>query len=137
MASRDVAETIDTNVLLCLIFDDQPRQRDKTIRMLVDSDHTFLIPDMVFSEAIHVLTQRTNASRARIAESIYRVLSAFYNLSYDVHIVTEVFHDYVEHPALSFEDCYLAYYASKNGAAPLWTFDKKLAHSLPAAKEIK
>lgn len=137
MASKDNLETIDTNVLLCLIFDDQPRQREKTVRMLAQPNRSFLIPDLVFSEVIHVMNRRTNSSRAQIAESIFKTLSAFYNLSYDLRIVTDVFHDYVEHPALSFEDCYLAYYAAKNGAEPLWTFDKKLAKESPTAKELK
>ena len=137
MAFKDNSETIDTNILLSLILEDQPRQREKTVRMLIDPNRTFLVPDIVFAEALRVITKQGKISRAKATESIYKVLSAFYNLSYDLHIVTEVFHDYVAHPALSFEDCYLAYYATKSGATPLWTFDKKLIQSLPNTKEPK
>ena len=137
MASKNNLETIDTNILLRLILSDVPSQTDKAIRLLVDESRIFVIPDVVFCEAIHILTKNIGYPRNQAAEEITRVLSAFYNLSYDSHIVTEVFHDYVTHPALSFEDCYLAYYAKKNNATPLWTFDQKLAKDLPTVKELK
>lgn len=136
MASKDHFETLDTNVLLSLILEGQPHQREKTVRMLADSNRSFLIPDLVFAEAIRVITKQADIPRTKAAEAIFRALSAFYNLSYDLHIVTDVFHDYITHPALSFEDCYLAYCAAKNHAEPLWTFDKKFAKESPTAKEI-
>jgi predicted nucleic acid-binding protein len=34
---------------------------------------------------------------------------------------------YVNHPKLSFEDCYLAETANQNNAEPLYTLDRKLA----------
>ena len=41
---------------------------------------------------------------------------------------------YTAHPKLSFVDCYLAALAQRTGAAPLLTFDKKLASQLPAVQ---
>jgi len=46
----------------------------------------------------------------------------------------EVLPIYTAHPKLSFTNCYLATLAQKTGAAPLLTFDKKLANQLPAAQ---
>ena len=136
MASKEHLETIDTNVLLSLNFQDQPHQREKTVKMLADPNRFFLIPDVVFIETIRVLTRTAQITRAKAVEVVYKTLTAFYNLSYDTHIVTDVFHDFVAHPALSFEDCYLAYYATKNSAEPLWTFDKKLAAQISVAKVL-
>ena len=137
MASKDYIQTVDANILLRIILNDVPSQTDKAIHLLLDDACTFIIPDVVFCEMVHILSKNIGYPRRQVAEEITRTLSAFYNLSYDLHIVTEVFHEYVAHPALSFEDCYLAYYATKNSATPLWTFDKKLVQSLPNVKEPK
>ena len=136
MASKNYTETIDTNILLRIILNDAPDQTDKAIHLLIDDSRTFIIPDVVFCEMVHILSKNIGYPRRQVVEEITRALSAFFNLSYDLHIVTDVFHDYLSHPALSFEDCYLAYYATKNSAEPLWTFDKKLAHESPTAKEV-
>ncbi|MDR3201152.1 MAG: hypothetical protein LBT68_06790, partial [Spirochaetales bacterium] len=49
----------------------------------------------------------------------------------------EIFRDtlplYVKHPKLSFVDCYLCVVAERSDAAPLLTFDEKLAKQIPAA----
>ena len=134
--SKDHIETLDTNVILRVILNDVPELTDKAIRLLVDDSRTFLIPEVAFCEIIHVLTKILNYTRVDAVRETTKTLSAFYNLSYDLHIVTEVFNDYVAHPGLSFEDCYLAYYATKNGAEPLWTFDQKLAKESPTTKVL-
>ena len=134
MASKDYIETLDTNIVLRIVLNDVPKLTDKVIHLLIDDSRTFIIPDVVFCEMVHILTKKLSYTRVDAVREITKTLSAFYNLSYDLNIVTEVFHDYVTHPALSFEDCYLAYYATKNGATPLWTFDKKLATESPTAK---
>jgi predicted nucleic acid-binding protein len=46
----------------------------------------------------------------------------------------EVLPAYTSHPKLSFVDCYLAILAQRTEAAPLLTFDKKLANQLPTAQ---
>ncbi|MBQ3441148.1 PIN domain-containing protein [Candidatus Saccharibacteria bacterium] len=136
MASKNHIETLDTNIVLRIVLNDVPKLTDEVIHLLIDDSRTFLIPDVVFCEMIHILTKKIGYTRVNAVREITKALSAFYNLSYDLHIVTEVFNDYVTHPALSFEDCYLAYYATKNGAKPLWTFDQKLAKESPVAKAL-
>lgn len=136
MASKGHTETIDTNILMRVILNDVPTLTDKAIHLLADTSKTFIIPDVVFCEIVHVMNRSLGYERADLTREIATVLSAFYNLNYDLHIITEVFNDYVAHPALSFEDCYLAYYATKVKATPLWTFDQKLAKETTVAKSL-
>lgn len=136
MAFKDHTETLDTNIVLRIVLNDVPELTDKAIHLLIDDSRTFVIPDVVFCEMMHVLIKNLNYTRTNAVREITKALSPFYNISYDLHIVTDVFHDYVSHPALSFEDCYLAYCATKNNAKPLWTFDKKLAAQTSVAKVL-
>ena len=43
---------------------------------------------------------------------------------------------YLDHPKLSFTDCYLAAHADHRQALPPYTFDKKFASQHPAARLV-
>ena len=136
MARKESIETVDTNVILRLILNDVPRLREKAVRLLQDETRTFIIPNQVIIEAVFYLEKQCKYARPQTAKAIMETLGHFTNLSYGAKAMDEIFRNYVEHPALSFVDCYLAWYAAKRQAGPLWTFDHKLAMQSPTAKEV-
>lgn len=117
--------SLDANVILRIILDDIPGQHQAATELL-ERQGQYDLADIAVVETVFVLARNYGLSR----DDISIALTAFLNLPC-INCNTALFEQalpmYVQHPALSFEDCCLAVYAELNRALPLYTFDKKLA----------
>jgi predicted nucleic-acid-binding protein len=130
-------ESIDTNVLLRLTIRDLPAQYEQAKRLVFDrKDSKFLVADVALIEYVFALATHYRKGREQIVEMVSYVVSLP-----QIQCNKAVFHEacelYIGHPKLSFEDCYLAAYAGRKEAVPLWTFDRKLALQADTAKLVK
>ena len=130
-------ESIDTNVLLRIILGDNPDQRTLALELLERPATTFYLSSVAIMEVAFVLEKIIGYTREEISESLTRVLGAYNNIEYDEKTLRNALEFYVNHPSLSFDDCYLAEEAAQKNCEPLWTFDHKLATQSPTAKELK
>ncbi len=124
--------SLDTNIVLRLMRHDIPEQTKQAATLLDSARAPFEVADTVFIKVAHVLERYYTVDRL----TIKTLISEFMRLE-SVHCNRELLDasliPYVAHPALSFEDCYLAAHAEHNKALPLYTFDQKLAHQLDEA----
>jgi predicted nucleic acid-binding protein len=127
---------LDTNVALRLQLLDVPEQHRKAVELLAKPDTQFLILDTVFFEISFILANNYGFTRQVIKEFIESLI-AIPNIVCNEDVITATLGHYLEHPKLSFADCYLAAYAKVKRCAPLWTFDRKLASQSVAASEVK
>lgn len=127
-------ESLDTNIILRLILNDVPAQRRKAVELLLRPDVVYQVPDLVITEAVYVLQEKdkTRAEIVTMLEGLFKPLNIVVNLE----LFEQVLPMYLEHPKLSFNDCYLAALAATNEAEPLWTFDQALAKQSPTAKLV-
>lgn len=127
--------SLDANAVLRFMLGDVPEQKALVVQLLRHTDGQFAVADVAIMEIVHALWRYYGIERSDIQQS----LRAFMNLS-QINCNRALFdgalEQYVLHPALSFEDCCLAVYAELNDAAPLYTFDKKLARQAPSAQLI-
>lgn len=130
-------ETVDTNIFLRLILNDNKDLRERSINLLSDSKKCFYLPDLTITEIVFIMEKKYHYTRAAIAEALFETLSAFTNIMYDPKIISIVLPFYAEHPSLSFDDCYLAYHAKSLNRIPIWTYDKKMISQTKDAKEPK
>ena len=123
-------QSVDTNILLRVVMKDVPSQYEKVRRLIYRSDAVFYVDDVAISEAVYVLEKQQHYSR----EFIVEYLSGFLQLGRFVFSqeILKILRDYLEHPKLSFNDCYLAEKAKSLGREPLWTFDRKLVAQMGA-----
>ena len=134
MASNAV-ESLDTNIVLRLLLQDNLDHFDRALKLMERPDVTYVISDVVMLEVVFVLTNM-HISRQDIVGALTRIMMRP-NVKANRHIFTDVFFIYLDHPKLSFADCYLAVEAALNGAEPLWTFDRKLAGQVEVAKLVE
>jgi len=123
---------LDTNCLLRWILGDVPEQAAR-VDALLGSGETIVISDVALIETVFVLEKVKKINRATIEKVVALIVgqdAVLCNRDFFLELIPV----YVGHPALSFVDCYLAVLAQKTDTAPLFTFDKKLATQLPAAK---
>lgn len=128
--------SIDTNALVSYLTKRNIKQYQAVVR-LMDSNHTLHISDYVFSEIEYLFARGLNMSRENIAHQFALLLdNPVFNCNRGM--MNQVMPLYLDRPGLSFIDCCLAVQAELNGAAPLYTFDKKLANQAKGiAKLIK
>ena len=127
--------SFDTCVILAHILGEPIEQRDAVWSLLEDPIVVHHIPDLAISEAVHVLETRYEYSREEISYHMNKFLAKFDDvLEYNRSLFWLVFPFYERHPALSFNDCMMAFYAEIGQAEPLLTFDKTLARQHPSAK---
>ena len=135
MAQTKVRDTLDTNLIVHYILDDVPSQRKAVAKLLAKPNKMHTIRDLAITEAVYVLEEHYNQTRAEIAANIQKFLEIFDDvLDYDSTLFWLVFPYYLHHPALSFNDCVMAFYAQIGETEPLLTFDKTLASQHPSAK---
>lgn len=129
-----MTESLDTNLILRLALQDIPEQCLRVQELLMRQNVVYNIADLVVTEAVYVLqkdkTRREVVGMLQFILSLPRIRANF-------NLFERVFPMYLEYPKLSFNDCCLAVYAELNGAEPLWTLDKKLAHQVPNAKLLR
>ena len=130
-------DSIDTNIILRMVAEDNPTLRDISYDYLNRDGSKHRVFDVAIIEAVHTLKSYYQQSRTQIAENLTSFFYQFSDtLDYNRTIVKMVLPYWVEHPALSFTDCYLAFMADYSGVCPLMTLDKKLASQHPAAKVL-
>jgi predicted nucleic acid-binding protein len=129
-------ESIDTNLLLRVIFDDVAGAKDKVKKLLSDSAKQFLVEDVAISETAYIIEKAKKLPRQTVAKAIFSVMRQP-NIQCNRQLFNLVLPFYIEHPSLSFNDCYLAFAAQLKQAEPLWTFDHKLAVQSGTAKELR
>jgi len=118
--------SLDTNVLLRLLLNDLPGQHAQAKALVQQPGKDFLVSDTAIIELAFVLERHYGFTRAQVKEAI-DALATISGISFNTGLMNEALSAFIEHPKLSFEDYYLAQAAADQGAAPLWTFDKKLA----------
>lgn len=130
-------DSLDTSVILSVLIGEPAGQRDAAWELL-ESGSAHQIADLAISEAVYVLEYHYKQTRKEINFEFQNFFLAHGDvLNYNRALMELVFPYYVAHPALSFNDCCLAFYAELNHAEPLFTFDKKLASQHPGTKELK
>jgi predicted nucleic acid-binding protein len=122
--------SLDANVILRLLLNDVPEQHQQA-RALIAREGTFVVADAAVVEVIFVLGRAYDLSREQQYEAVVGVLS-LPQIESSLEAVLSSFELYLEHPKLSFEDCWLVTASQRDGAEPLWTFDKKLANQTNA-----
>jgi len=123
--------SLDTNALLRLILGDIPEQRQAVRALIARNNGQFVVADVAASEAVFALGRYYDMTRSQIATAMHSLMH-IKTISCNRPLITTALDDFVAHPSLSFEDCLLAAEARLAEAAPLYTFDKKLAGQLSA-----
>ncbi|MBQ3348139.1 PIN domain-containing protein [Candidatus Saccharibacteria bacterium] len=131
-----MSDSLDTCVLVSFITGTPPEQTE-AVRKLLESGDTHNIADLALSETAHVLESRYFSSHQDVAALLKLFLGRYDKvLNYNRALIELVLPYYESHPALSFNDCCLAFYAELGRAEPLFTFDAKLARQHPSAKRL-
>lgn len=126
--------SLDTNALLRWLLNDIPAQAEKVQATLENNNET-RIPDVVLIELVYVLEKVYGLPRELVAQNVLHLIE-HPKIYIRERFFTKVLGVYMRRPALSFVDCYAAYFAKENGMAPLYTFDKKLARQLPEHTQL-
>lgn len=127
--------SLDTNAILRLLINDVPKQYEAVKELLVTADGQFAVADMAIIELVFVLERYYGFSRQQANEAVLGLMQ-LKEINCNRGLFENALPMYLNHPALSFEDCCLSTYAKLNNAEPLWTFDKKLAAQSMSAKAI-
>ena len=122
--------SVDANVVLRLLLGDIPEQHE-TALALFRGRGPLTISDVALIETIFVLGRAYGLTRAQQSEAVLGLLRQP-GIVGNVELFEGAFGSYLQHPKLSFEDCYLVSMADRTGNGPLWTFDKKLANQTEA-----
>ena len=129
-------EMLDNCIILRAFTMDVPEKAERVKKMMKREGVRYYVPDMAVMEAVHVMEHKKynyQYSRERIKTVVLGFLS-MKNICNGTGIFDGVFKLYLEHPKLSFADCYLVVQAALQETIPLWTFDKKLASQTKEAK---
>ncbi|HXH27093.1 MAG TPA: PIN domain-containing protein [Candidatus Acidoferrum sp.] len=127
-------KSLDTSVVIRWLLDDVHDQHLAT-KALIESDQKLQLADVALNEIVFVLEKVALLERNMIAEFITAITERR-NINCNRTLLTHVLPLYVQHPKLSFTDCSLAVYVELNNAAPLLTFDRKLAAQMQAAELV-
>lgn len=128
------AASVDTSVLMRLVLRDMPSQYSQATK-LVQSSKSLHVSDMALLEMAYALRHYYEFDRQTVADAINGVLNEP-RFNCNRALFDNALPLYVKYPKLSLADCCLASYAMFNDAEPLWTFDKKMANQLHAAKLV-
>lgn len=125
--------SLDTNAILRLLINDIPQQREAVKILLTKANSQLAIADIAITELVFALDRHYDFSRQQIKEAVTGLMR-LKEINCNRGLFEKALQIYLDHPALSFEDCCLSTYATLNEAEPLWTFDKKLANQAANAK---
>lgn len=126
--------SLDTSALVRYITQDIPKSAAAVEALLEKSDE-LVVANTAFVECVFVLTRQYHRDRSNVQSALH-VIMGISSVTCNRPLITTALDDFVAHPSLSFEDCLLAAEARLAEAAPLYTFDKKLASQLSSAKLI-
>lgn len=128
-------DSLDANLVVRYILRDNLEQHAKVKSLLHKSGVIHRLEFMAIAEIVYILEKHYDLPRELAIDLLSFFLAEYDNcISYNHYLTSKVFPFYLAHPKLSFDDCYLATLAEINNAAPLYTFDKKLASQHPSAK---
>ena len=127
--------SLDTNAILRLLINDIPRQHEAVRALLAETNGQFAVADIAIIELVFVLERYYGFSRQQVKEAVIGLMQ-LRGINCNRTMFEKALPVYLNHSALSFEDCCLATYAVLNDAEPLWTFDKKLATQTTSTKLI-
>jgi predicted nucleic-acid-binding protein len=127
--------SLDTNVVLRLLLNDEPSQHTAAAKLLEINSGQFAVADLVVTEVVFALGRYYNFSRPQIAEAVSGLMQLPI-INCNRALFERALALFEAHHGLSFEDCCLAVYAELNQAEPLYTFDRKLANQAPNAKLV-
>ncbi len=127
--------SLDTNVIIRLFVTDSEEQTEAALSCL-DVYSRLDIADAAMIEASYILAEWYNFGRSKTIEVLTKLINNP-KINCNKTLFSIVLPFYASHPALSIEDCCLATYAHLNNAAPLLTFDRKLANQSPHAQLLK
>lgn len=113
---------IDSNLLLRLLTNDNPKQAEKVEGLLRSTPDPIFLPDVVIAEIVWVLSSFYKVPKEEIAEKIFKVLS-FRNIRSNQALLIRALYFY-RTMNLSFIDAYLAAYTEKEGLEGIYSFDK-------------
>ena len=130
--SWNTVPSLDTNCILRWLLGDVPEQME-LVSTLVSFGEGVTVADAVLIETAFVLEKLKKIRRETIVTALTAVIETE-NIRCSRELFMDVLPVYVNHPKLSFVDCYLEALARRTGAAPLLTFDQKLAHQLSGAQ---
>ncbi len=125
--------SIDSNVVLRLLVREDPAQHEAARRLLASGE--FVVPDVAVIETCFVLGRIYRLGRDQQVHAMLGFL-AQPNIHTDLARFVGVFANYVGHPKLSLENCYLVAVANDDGP-PLFTFDRKLAGQVAGATLVE
>jgi predicted nucleic-acid-binding protein len=114
---------VDTNVLVRLIVQDNPRQADSA-RVFVQSG--IWVSTLALAETIWVLESNYSHGRREIEWVVGMMLDSPNVILQDADVVKDALELFRARPAIDFSDCLLLALARKSGNLPLGTFDRKL-----------
>ena len=133
---KEGIEHIDTNIIIRLIVGDDPKNYKKAKKLVSQKNTTFIFEDAAMMEVVYVLSGKNyNYSREEIVAGV-SLVSKFDNICFNKGLIEDALNLYVDHPKLSFVDCYLAATTAITDEKPLWTLDHKLATQCPVAREL-
>ena len=118
----------DTNLLLRLLLNDDPRQSRQAqaiVGRAVDLGESVLLPDIVLCEVEWVLSSTYNLSRARIAQTVRRLLEGTEFTFVNRAAVNAALDSYACGKA-EFSDYLIGATAKAAGATTTYTFDRDL-----------
>jgi predicted nucleic-acid-binding protein len=123
---------VDTNVLVCLIARDDPRQ--------VASAESFVengawVSVLALAEATWVLVSVYELSSKALVKAIEMLLNHRDLVLQDAETVAAALELFRARPSLGFSDCLMLQLARKAGHLPLGTFDRNLAR-LDGAQKV-
>jgi predicted nucleic-acid-binding protein len=121
-----LAGSLDANALLRLILNDIPAQATAVAALVSNPQHRYAVTDLALVEVEYALRSHYGFSREQIEDALGNLLLHPSIQAYAL-LMKRVFKLYMAHAQLSFTDCCLAAHAEIDDAAPLWTFDQKLA----------
>ncbi len=125
--------SIDTNVLLRFMLGDVENQERLADKLIVNPHHVVGIADATFIELEYALRKHYSFSTSAIADVIEDIMS-IRNVNCNRPLLAEVLSVYRHQKGVSFVDICLDTYAHLTEHSPLYTFDKKLARTLPHSK---
>lgn len=127
--------SLDANVLLRLLLNDTPRQHEAVLELFEKGSDRFDVADTAIIELVFVLGRHYEFSRAAVVEAVEGLMELT-AIKCNRPLFETALPLYSKYSALSFEDCCLSAYAKLSNAAPLWTFDQKLARQAPNARLV-
>jgi len=127
--------SLDTNVLLRFALRDIPDQFVRARTVLARPDARYRVADAVWLEMAYVLGGYYHLDRPAIVDVITSLMGID-SVVTDAATITAACTLFIDHPKLSFADCYLGAYADQTHATPLLTFDEKLASQHPSASLV-